>query len=470
MSLLSRHRQAAGKAPESERQRKQHQIAWVGVLGIGSVLIAAGRVVGFEQWVGGWFLAIFLSVLMGVYFWSASSAKHVSADTKGDAFYYLGLLFTFGSLVSALVGISADGGANDIRNTIAPFGIALLTTIVGLSGRVWFSVWQESPGDAVVDATKALDEAIVDMKDIVLRGSQGMEDLVDNLGASAKAMEGTALRIASVAEKAAGTAAALDEYSERVTRLGQSFSEGATEFAGAVTGTAAGVSSLKESLEETRSLLDTLGRNLVVLVDTVDQARASVSQLDRAGRAGEREVAGIASRAEDVQRDMERIQVGFAKTAELFVDAKHTATTIDDHAARIGSSVGGLAGEVSKLQEAAVTAADAMTKVAPALGKSLSELSDVASRGREAVSSRVQDLEERLDGVGTEAATAVGRASGRADSVAGDMDKLRDQLTETQKELFQITRDSTVVAKELRRRTRDKSWWEKLLERRGRRR
>lgn len=455
---------------ERERQRSQHQKTWFGVLVFGGLLIAAGKAFGFEQRIGGWLLAIVLSILMGVYFWSATKAEQVSADTKGDAFYYLGLLFTFGSLVSALVSISADGGANDIRNTIAPFGIALLTTIVGLSGRVWFSVWQESPGDAVVDATKALDEAIVDMKDIVLRGSQGMEDLVDNLGASAKAMEGTALRIASVAEKAAGTAAALDEYSERVTRLGQSFSEGATEFAGAVTGTAAGVSSLKKSLEETRGLLDTLGRNLVVLVDTVDQARASVSQLDRAGRAGEREVAGIASRAEDVQRDMERIQVGFAKTAELFVDAKHTATTIDDHAARIGSSVGGLAGEVSKLQEAAVTAADAMTKVAPALGKSLSELSDVASRGREAVSSRVQDLEERLDGVGTEAATAVGRASGRADSVAGDMDKLRDQLTETQKELFQITRDSTVVAKELRRRTRDKSWWEKLLERRGRRR
>ena len=470
MSLLSRHRRAAGKAPESERQRSQHQKTWFWMLFIGGALIAAGKFFGFEQLIGGWLLAILLSVLMVVYFWTARTARHVSADTKGDAFYYLGLLFTFGSLVSALVGISADGGSDDIRNTIAPFGIALLTTIVGLSGRVWFSVWQEGPGEAVADATKALDEAIVDMKDIVLRGSQGMEDLVDNLGASAKAMEGTALRIASVAEKAAGTADALDEYSGRVTRLGQSFADGATEFAGAVTGTAAGVSTLKESLEETRGLLDTLGRNLVVLVDTVEQARASVSQLDRAGRAGEREVAGIASRAEDVQRDMERIQVGFAKTAELFVNAKHTATTIDDHAARIGSSVGGLAGEVGKLQEAAVTAADAMAKVAPALGKSLSELSDVASRGREAVSSGVGHLEERLDSVGTEAATAVGRASGRADSVAGDMDKLRDQLTETQKELFQITRDSTVVAKELRRRTRDKRWWEKLFERRGRRR
>ena len=641
MSLLSKMPPSRPQAHEIERQRGQHQMTWVGVLGIGSVLIATGKLVGFEQWIGGWFLALLLSVLMGVYFGSASSAEHVSADTKGDAFYYLGLLFTFGSLVSALVSFSADGGGNDIKNMIAPFGIALLTTIVGLSGRVWFSVWQEGPGDAVADATQGLDEAIVDMKDIVLRGSQGMEDLVDNVGASAKAMEGTALRIASVAEKAAGTIAALDEYSGRVTRLGQSFADGATEFAGAVTGTAAGVSTLKESLEETRGLLDTLGRNLVVLVDTVEQARASVSQLERAGRAGEREVAGIASSAEDVQRDMERIQVGFAKTAELFVDAKHTATTIDDHAARIGSSVGGLtgevgklqeaavtateamsrvapaldknlsellhvasqgrtavasrvedleerldhigteaataagrastgvstltesleetkglldalgrnlvvlvdtveqarasvsqldragragerevvgiassaegvqrdmerirtgfaktaelfvdakhtattiddhavrigssvgglAGEVGKLQEAAVTAADAMSQVAPTLGKSLSELSDVASRGREAVSSRVGDLEERLDDLGTEAAAAVGRASGRADSVAGDMDKLRDQLTETQKELFQITRDSNLVAKELRRRTRGKRWWESLFGRRGR--
>lgn len=479
------------QAREIERQRGNHQKTWIAALVFGLLLILAGNWLGFDQWIRGWFVAILLSVPMLVYFLTARTAEHVSADTKGDAFYYLGLLFTFGSLVSALVSFSRTDDIGEMNALIAPFGIALVTTIVGLFGRVWFSVWQDSAGDAVAGATRALDEAIVDMKAIVVRGSQSMEDLVDNLGASANSMEATAVRIAAVAEKAAGTADTLDEYSAGVVKLARSFTDGATEFNHAVTGVTSGVSTLKEPLEEARGRLDALGADLLVLGEAVEQARASVSQLDRAGRDGEREIAGMASRAESVQQEMEKMRKGFAETTEFFGRVPHTASTIDEHVARIGSSVGGLAEKVGRLQEAAVMTADAVSAVAPriegmgasvgsaaselqvakshaaSLGESLSELSDVAVQGRQVVTSRVGDLEKRLDGVGTETAATIGRASGRADSVAGDLDNLRDQLTETQKELSRIIRDSAAAAKKLRRGAQGKARRRLLFWRRG---
>lgn len=476
---------------EIKHRRLDHQTSWIVVLGVGTLLIVTGKWLEFDRWVGGWFLAIVLSVLMLLYFLAARTAQMVSADTKGDAFYYLGLLFTFGSLVSALDSFSRpDSEVNDMIEMIAPFGIALLTTIVGLFGRVWFSVWQEAPGDAVADATRALDDAILDMKAIVLRGSQGMEDLLDHLAASAEAMEATATRITSVAERAASTADTLDEYSGRVAKLAKSFADRATGFEGAVAGVTNGVSALKEPLEETRGHLGALCTDLAVLGKAVGHAQASVLQLERTSRTGEREIAGIASRAEGVQQEIEKTQVRLAKTAELVVDVQRAASAIDDHAASISGSVGGLAGEVGRLQEAAVMATDAMLGVTPkiegmgntvesatsefgvaksraaSLGESLSELSDIAIQGAEVVAGRVEDMRERLDDVGAKAAATVGRASGRVGSVARDLDSLRDQLTETQRQMSQITRDSAVVAKGLRRHTQGWRWRHLLFWRR----
>lgn len=439
-------------------------------MGAGLLLVLVGNWLGFDRWLGGWFLALILSLLMALYFVTARAAEYVSADTRGDAFYYLGLLFTFGSLVSALYGFSRSD-IGDMREMIAPFGIALLTTIVGLFGRVWFSVWQEAPGDAVADATRALDEEIRDMKEIVRLGSEGMADLVDKVGEAAQAIEATAGRIASAAEGAASTASVLDEYSGHVAKLAQSFTHGATDFEGAVAGVSGGVSALKEPLEETKGCLDALCADFAELGKAVKQAQGSVQQLDRAGRDSEQEIAGIASRAEGVKSEMEKMQVRLAKTAEFVVGAQRAASTIDEHTVRITGSVGDLAGEVGRLQEAAVVAADAMSGVgsaasefgmaksqATSLGESLSGLSNAAIQGREVVAGHVEGLRENLDAVGTEAAATLGHASGRANSVTKDLDSLRDQLTETQKQLSQITRDSAVVAKELRRRTQGWKW------------
>lgn len=636
-----------GLSPRNqEAKEKEHQNAWIKVLVIGCALIIVGNATlsNFDvaETTVAWLFAVALALLMIWYGRTARKSK-VSSDTKGEAFYYLGLLFTFASMVAALWNFSkADG--DDMMGMIGPFGIALLTTIVGLTGRVWFSVWQEAPGDKVTRATQYLDEAIDKMKAVVIRGTRSMEDIVGDMGASAETMKTIADDMEAVAEKAAGTADALDEYSGTVAQLAQSFTKGAKEFSGAVTGASESLSDLHNPLKEARNRLDGLGTDLLtlstaikraqgtvaqldraghegerqlegvasrgksvqeemakmqagfaktteffagaeragsaiddhvarigssvgglegevaklreaagrvaeavsgaapqigeagsrmkgvasqadslnrsmselsdatargreavssrvedlldglradllVLSKAIEQAKGTVEQLDRAGREGERQIEGVALQAEGVQKEMTKMQAGFAKTAEFFSGAERAGSTIDDHAARIGSSVGGLGDEVSKLQEAAARAAEAVSGAAPqiedagsrmrgvasqadSLSKSMSELAGATAQGREAVSSRVDDLEESLTVAGTKAEGMISRAGNRAESVASDLDGLRDQLTETQKQLSQVTHDSVAVAGELRRRTaaaaRTKGWKGKLISLLGR--
>lgn len=56
-------------------------------------------------------------------------------DRLGDNFYYLGFIFTLASLSAALLMLRKGG---DIKDLLGSFGIALLTTIVGVAGRVLF--------------------------------------------------------------------------------------------------------------------------------------------------------------------------------------------------------------------------------------------------------------------------------------------------------------------------------------------
>jgi methyl-accepting chemotaxis protein len=57
------------------------------------------------------------------------------ADRLGDNFYYLGFIFTLASLSAAL--IQFRGGVR-VHDLLGSFGIALVTTIVGIAGRVVF--------------------------------------------------------------------------------------------------------------------------------------------------------------------------------------------------------------------------------------------------------------------------------------------------------------------------------------------
>ena len=95
-------------------------ILWGKLNGYGSNYIAAG--------------AVAAMVLYGMAAYRIPAVR-LRLDRLGDNFYYLGSIYTLGSLSAALLQLN-EGTPLDAL--IGSFGIALVTTIVGIAGRVLF--------------------------------------------------------------------------------------------------------------------------------------------------------------------------------------------------------------------------------------------------------------------------------------------------------------------------------------------
>ncbi len=79
-------------------------------------------------------LAVSFMLAYGVIAYNIPAVR-LRIDRLGDNFYYLGFIYTLASMSAALIQLQED---IQIEPILGSFGIALITTIVGVSGRVMF--------------------------------------------------------------------------------------------------------------------------------------------------------------------------------------------------------------------------------------------------------------------------------------------------------------------------------------------
>jgi methyl-accepting chemotaxis protein len=79
-------------------------------------------------------LAVALMLIYGLFAMQITQVR-IRPDRLGDNFYYLGFIFTLASLSAALMQFRGGVKVDDL---VGSFGIALVTTIVGIVGRVVF--------------------------------------------------------------------------------------------------------------------------------------------------------------------------------------------------------------------------------------------------------------------------------------------------------------------------------------------
>lgn len=191
-----------------EGSRQDHMRLWVSTLTIGFFIIfILAPLLPFDRWVS----TTFMCILMLIYGFIIHRFSDVSQDTKGDGIYYLGLLFTFAALVMALTEFDGDFSSETFMPIIANFGIALLTTIVGLSGRVWFAMGQESAGDMAADTVNAFKQEVNKMKAQAVLSGQTFERLVSHLEKSEHVWRDTVAKISGTAEEVGGS---WDDFSQ----------------------------------------------------------------------------------------------------------------------------------------------------------------------------------------------------------------------------------------------------------------
>lgn len=327
-------------AAQSAEVRRQHRDAWLIVLGIGCAIIVFGNLLG----IGAWWLASVLALCMvayGVFVERTVDDADVPGDTRGDSIYYLGLLFTFAALVAALITFDwgdPGGGAGVTTGSIRNFGIALLTTIVGLAGRVWFTMSQESPGDLVDTTRSELEETVARMKESLDRARDDLDIMAHKFRDSSAGLGEMADTVAQRTKETAETYEALDEYAGYIASATRSLTREMDELTavcgashGALTALQGQAHALGEHFDSVRAGLDGhLGRAQAQL----DQAEATLLRIS--------EAAGpAAQRIDATLRGVEGTNAELSALGKTLSGVKHSADRAMEALAGIADTVDG---------------------------------------------------------------------------------------------------------------------------------
>src|SRR5262245_50742306 len=116
-------------------------------------------------------LVVGMMVVYGVLLWLRSRTEYAS-DSDGETFYYLGFIYTLATLVATFAPLLNSSERPESRHVLGLFGLGLITTFVGLAGRIVFA--QTSPtalanpeedarrlGNAYAEAARAIEKSTV---------------------------------------------------------------------------------------------------------------------------------------------------------------------------------------------------------------------------------------------------------------------------------------------------------------------
>ena len=116
-------------------------------------------------------LVVGLMLVYGVVLWLRSRTAYAS-EGDGETFYYLGFIYTLATLVATFAPLLNSSERPETRHVLGLFGLGLITTFVGLAGRVVFAqTWPGAPsgpednarrlGDAYAEAARRIERSTV---------------------------------------------------------------------------------------------------------------------------------------------------------------------------------------------------------------------------------------------------------------------------------------------------------------------
>ena len=71
-----------------------------------------------------------------IYFIYNNENESISKEQKADSCYYLGFILTLIAMINTLITLDVDNIASIFNSVVRDFGLALVTTIVGLVARI----------------------------------------------------------------------------------------------------------------------------------------------------------------------------------------------------------------------------------------------------------------------------------------------------------------------------------------------
>ena len=93
-----------------------------------------------------------------IYFIYNSENASISKEQKADSCYYLGFILTLIAMINTLITLDVDNIDNIFNSVVRDFGLALITTIVGLVARI---IWLQLASTNAFDGEETIREKLI---------------------------------------------------------------------------------------------------------------------------------------------------------------------------------------------------------------------------------------------------------------------------------------------------------------------
>jgi hypothetical protein len=281
-------------------------------------------------------------VVMGLYVCTVTllPRTRLRYDQAGDNLYYLGFTYTLVSLAVTLYRFHATEGFVDY--IVSNFGIALVTTMIGVVARVCLHQMRDDPLELEREARFALSEAVARLRaeiDLAVREfnhfnrtlQQSAQEAIEAQGNVAlEALDKSTKQYADVAVQAAGyLEGCFTEFNKQVAELNTNTAQ--------ITAALTALSTRIDAIEAPRDLLS---QKLAPVFQRIAEAAEQTAGRASSERQRNQNVATLAARIEALAGSIEGIFDRVTDKEQQVTTAIQHAVTAAGHAAELTRQVG----------------------------------------------------------------------------------------------------------------------------------
>lgn len=239
---------------DAEKRADNLRVLFLVFLSTGAAGLMAGWLIEqFLPWLGFVVTVVAPTASMGIYIYYGVSLdrSNRASESFADSIYYLGFLLTLVALIFSMFSITS--GTENTGGLVFRFGIALITTVIGLAARTYFANFQVTPED---ELSRLREEEATSARTLRDKYRELSEVMTLQVKALETSLQKANADVEEASDSLANSASSLEEsVSASVSRIDQSFGrleETTSEFS----------SGLGQSVEEVSSKLEQAGEDL----------------------------------------------------------------------------------------------------------------------------------------------------------------------------------------------------------------
>jgi len=273
-------------------------------------------------YISSWFFNIAIPIGVMLYYSytiNKDTSDILSIEQKADSVYYMGFIFTLVAMTSSLIALAYDDELR-FNAIVINFGLALATTILGLSIRI---MWLQLSSQNLADAESILQERII-------RRSQDLQDQTEKIVGSMTALSNQLNKVAeplkSNFDRLTMTMDINDGIINKLRQLDQS-AESAAQSLRLIATLAGNLATSSSDLK--RNVDNEVIQNINSLKTSIIETRPQVSELDNE----------ISHSVNSIQQSLDILQENIRKTDEMIANSQRNLEQNDSIFKKLSSSI-----------------------------------------------------------------------------------------------------------------------------------